>query len=204
VKSMPRSLGILLVGCAMIAGGFTGCAGGGGVTRFFLLTPLPPLEQSAGAAPRQALTLGLRPVQLPEYLDRSQIVTRAGENMLQLAELDQWASPLREDVTRVLAADLASLVPAERVVVFPWPRDYPLDYEVSVEVTRFDGTPGGACALLAQWTIFRPGGKDLLATGRFSHTEPAGPSFATLVAAESRLLATLGRDVATAIAAIPR
>ncbi len=188
----------------MIVGGFTGCAGEGGATRYFLLTPLPPLEQSASAAPRQALTLGLRPVQMPEYLDRPQIVTRAGENMIQLAELDQWASPLREDVTRVLAADLVTLVPAERVVVFPWPRDYALEYEVNVEMARMDGTPGGDCSLLAQWTIFRPGGKDALATGRSSHTEPAGPSFATLVAAESRLIAALGRDVATAIASIPR
>ncbi len=198
---MRRSLGLFLVGYAVIAGGFTGCAGSH-ETRFFLLTPLPPLETSA--APRVTPTLGLRPVELPEYLNRPQIVTRASENMLALAELDQWASPLREDVTRVLAADLASLVPAKRVVIFPWPRDYPLDYEVSVEVARLDGSPGANCSLLAQWTIFKPGGKELLASGRSSHTEAAGPSFSSLVAAESRLVAALGRDIAAAIAAIPR
>ena len=48
-------------------------------------------------------------VRLPQYLERPQIVTRSGDNRLQLAEFDQWGGNLYQDMTRVLAQNLARL-----------------------------------------------------------------------------------------------
>ncbi len=170
-------------------------------TRFYLLAPAP------SAAPTEAARLsviGLHPVRLPLYLDRPQIVTRADEHMVQLAEFEHWGSPLREHLTHVLASDLASSVPADRVAVFPWRKETPVEYEVAVEVLTFDGTLGGACGLAAYWFVSSNGGKALLAQGRFANTEPAGDRYATLVAAQSRLLAALAREIAAAIRGVPR
>ena len=180
--------------CAIILVGLAGCASSRD-TRFYVLTALPAVETPWGASP----AIGLRPVGLPQYLDRPQIVTRAGENMLQLAEFDQWGSPLQDNLTRVLAANLSILVPANRVAVFPWTKENPIEYEVTVEVAQLEGTLGGSCALVAEWVISGRGGKESLATGKSRHTEPAGDSYVTLVAAHSRLVAALGRDIATAL-----
>ncbi len=189
--------------CAIVLGALPGCVSRP-ETRFYVLTPLPSVERPGDPPPGHPPVIGLRRVSLPEYLDRPQIVTRAGENMLQVAEFDYWGSSLQDDFTRVLARDLAILVPADRVAVFPWTRDNPIAYEVAVEVGRLDGTLGASCSLLAHWTIFKRGGREAIATGTSSHTEPAGNSYATLVAAQSRLVAALGRDIATALRAVPQ
>jgi hypothetical protein len=71
-------------------------------------------------------------------------------------------------------------------------------------VARLDGTLGANCSLVAHWAIAGRGGKDSLATGKSSHTEPAGDSYVTLVATHSRLVGALGRDIATALKGVAR
>lgn len=189
--------------CAVALVGAHGCASTPD-TRFYVLTPLPVAERPRDSASRPGPLVGLRPVSLPGQLDRPQIVTRVGGNMLHLAEFDQWAAPLGDHFTRVLAENLAILIPAERVAVFPWAGNAAIDYEVAIDVTRFEGTLGGDCSLVAGWTISRRGGKETAATGKSSHSEPAGGSYAAMVSAQSRLIAALGRDIATALQALPR
>jgi uncharacterized lipoprotein YmbA len=173
-------------------------------TRFYVLTPLAPADRAAGAPAAQAPIIGLRPVGLPEHLDRPQIVTRLGENRLQLAEFDRWAAPLRDNIVRVLAEDLTLLVPAERVLLFPWVREGSVDLEVAVSVIRLEGALGGSCSLTADWTIFRKGEKEPVLARSSSHSEAAGVSYPELVSAESRLIGALARDIAQALRTLPR
>jgi uncharacterized lipoprotein YmbA len=49
--------------------------------------------------------LGVGPVRLPAYLDRREIVTRAGPARLEVASVDHWAAPLDVLFTSVLAED---------------------------------------------------------------------------------------------------
>ena len=195
--------------CGLMAAGVLTVAAVAGcssdpTTRFYLLTPLSPGEKAREGGPSPAPVVGLRPVTLPEELDRPQIVTRVGSTQLQLAEFDQWAAPLRDNFPRVLAENLALLVPAERVVLFSWSRETPIDYEVRVAVTRFEGVPGGDCSLVADWSIARRKGKEASTAGTSRHSERAGGSYAELVAAQSRLVGALGQDIASALNAIPR
>lgn len=201
MRSLLRCVTVAVCGIALV--GVNGCAKTKD-TRFYVLTPLPAAERPRDISPGSDPAIGLRPVGLPEELDRPQIVTRVGENMLHLEEFDQWAAPLRDNFTRVLAGNLSILVPTDRVAVFPWGKDTTIDYEVSVEVARFEGTLGGNCSLVAHWTILKRGGKATPATGTSSHTEPAGVNYSTLVAAQSRLIAALSRDIATGLKTVPQ
>jgi hypothetical protein len=133
-------------------------------------------------------------------LNRPQIVTWINESMLHLAEFDRWAAPLQDSITRVLAENLSVLLPTDRVALFPWMSDTPIDHEVRVEVSRFEGSLGKDCLLVARWSIFRRGDKRTT-PGKSNHTEPAGESYVTLVAAQSRLLGALSRDIVAAIKA---
>ncbi|MBZ0160204.1 MAG: PqiC family protein [bacterium] len=163
------------------------------------------IETSNPAVPSNAgLAVGIRRVALPDYLDRPQIVTRAGPNTLDLAEFDRWAAPLAETFPRILAENLAGLIPTDRVAAFPWPKGAQPDYEVTVEVTQLEGRLGGECVLIARWSVFGRESKALLTTGKSSLTESAGGDYETLVAATSRLIGALSRDIATAVKTIPR
>ena len=65
---------ICIVGlCAAVS---SGC-GSTAPSRFYLLTPMVD-STDARPAHEQGLVLGIGPVQLPEYVNRPQIVTRVG------------------------------------------------------------------------------------------------------------------------------
>jgi len=184
---------------AILLVGASGC--GSPATTFYALNPLPPGASPKDTADSRGPGVGVGPAVLPDRLDRPQIVTRVGENMLHLAEFDQWAAPLRDSFPRVLAENLSILIPTDRVSIFPWSPDEPIDFEVRVEVSQFEGSLGGDCSLVARWSIFRRGDRQMT-SGISNHTEPAGDTYTTLVAAENRLLAALSRDIATTVKAL--
>ncbi len=187
-----------IAACVMALVASAGC--GSSPTRFYALSPLPQGGGPTGGVARSGPALGIGPVSVPERLNRPEIVTWVGDNTLRLAEFDVWAAPLQDSITRVLAENLSVLLPTDRATIFPWASDTPIDYEVRVEVSRLDGALGGECSLIARWSILRRADKQMKA-GRSSHTEPAGDAYATFVAAQSRLVASLSRDIAAALGA---
>src|SRR5882724_6278263 len=143
---------IRIMALALLMLGVVGCAGSVDPTRFYVLAP----GGGAADAPRAAATqrelrVGIRSVELPRYLERPQIVTRASANRLELAEFHQWGAPLRQTVPAVLAENLSRLLPSEQVQVSPWGRAFAPDAQVLVEVSRLEGPLGGETVLAARW-----------------------------------------------------
>jgi uncharacterized protein len=170
-------------------------------SRFYLLSAAANTETaSPGTSGQQGPTIGVGPVTLPRYVDRPQIVTRTSPYELKLAEFDRWAEALDTNFTRVLAENLSILLPTARVVMSPWPRAIPIDYQVTVDVTHFLSQVGGDSLLIADWTLFKGEGQDALTSGtsRFS-ASPAGQDYAAIVAAMSQTVASLSREIATTI-----
>jgi len=165
-------------------------------TRFYVL--------EAAAEPRDApgadVTVGVGPVAVPSYLDRPQIVTRAGDHELRVADLHQWGETLEEGVTRVLASNLAARLGTERVDVYPWERSRRIDVQMTLDVVRFERTPAGDVLLDAHWRLLRPRGGEVLLSRRSAHrATAAGTDYARTVAAMSEALRSLSREIATAI-----
>jgi len=67
-----------------------GCAASP-ATRFYVLTPVE-VDGAAPSSPSDAMTIGVRSVDLPEALERPQIMTRTGPNTVYFAEFDQWSA----------------------------------------------------------------------------------------------------------------
>ena len=106
--------------------------------------------QDAGYARDQLVALPETPADLKPAAG---IVTRGEGNRLDVAEFAQWGEPLDDNVTRVLAENLSLLLPTQRAEVFPWKRAANIDYQVTVEMSRFDGTLGGDAVLAARWQV---------------------------------------------------
>ncbi len=167
--------------------------------RFYVLST-PSSLGTDSTAKNKNLSIGVGPVTLPPHLDRTQIVTQASQHQLALNDSDQWAEPLRDGFTRVLAQNLAILMDIDSVLQFPWRRPFSVQYQVSVEVFRFDTDATGSSVLSARWTIVTGDGDELL----FSHSttirsQAEGTGFEPIVAAMSLNLAELSREIATAI-----
>jgi len=190
-------LGTVLGGCGIL--------GASAPARFYTLAPVTAPQTDtgpAGAEPGAAIVLA--PVTIPGYLDRIQIVTRRGREEIEVGEFDVWSDPLKDGATRVLGENLAALLGENRVSVLPRRGSQPVKYTVAVDVARFEGVGGGDVALDARWRIVGENGKELTARrSTFSETTGA-PGYGPLVAAMSRALGSLSRDIATAVSDLPR
>jgi uncharacterized lipoprotein YmbA len=158
------------------------------------------------ASLEQNLIIAIGPVRIPDYLDRPQIVTRAGKNELRLSEFDRWAGSLESDVTRVLLEDISGLLPADRFSTVRWipylESQVPTSYRVAVLVDRFEGTLGDSVLLKAQWEVFARNRSLLLKRESVIREQINGGSYDALVAAMSSALERLSQDIAGGIRSV--
>jgi len=191
-----RSTAWSLVALLAVLGG---CLGGDSPpSRFYLLSPLPAPEAATAAA--SGIAIGVGPIAVPEYLNRGQIVTRTGENQLELAEFDRWAEPLQKNLSRVLVLNLSTLLSTDRVALHPWNRSTPMDYQVIVDVARFEAGTDGTASLLARWSIVDGASREALLVRKSRFREPIDSNgYEATVASMSRAVAALSREIAGAI-----
>jgi uncharacterized lipoprotein YmbA len=169
-------------------------------SRYYLLSALSPTQS---AKQDQAVSVGIGPIEFPEYLDRPQIVTRGSRNRLYLGEFDRWAEPLEKNFARVLAENLSALLSTDDIVQYPWKRTARVDYQIIVKVYRFDATLGGDTVLHARWTVSDGDGQTVVPPQASRIAVPAASAdYEAIVQAASRALEQLSRQIATAIQAI--
>jgi len=127
-----------------------------------------------------------------------------GANQVALDEFNRWASPLQNNISRVVAENLIALLGTPRVTLFSQTLSANADYRAAIEVQRFESAPGEAATLDAVWTVSRT--KDAKSqTGRTTVREPAPEKgYDALAAAHSRAVARLSRDIADAVRALDR
>src|SRR5690242_1750466 len=124
-----RRPGSPLLACA-VGLALAGCFGSSRPSRFYTLSalevrdgaasPVSASSLAAAAASPAAATLAVGPVEIPDYLDRQQIVTRTGTNGLVLAEFDRWGGTLDREITRSLVATLGQQLAPRSIAVVPW------------------------------------------------------------------------------------
>lgn len=175
--------------------GTAACIGGRASpdTHHYVLSPVIEAPSGETASPAAPLVVGVGPVNLPAYLDRPQMVIRRAPDSIEIREFDQWGEPLRDGITRVVAVNLARLLPESRVVTFPWRSTEDIRYQVVLDIGQMDGPAGGRVALDARWRVLDRSGSEVAArASRLS--EPAGTG--TTAAAISRALGVLSHDIA--------
>jgi len=172
------------------------CAGKSASSKFYVLNSLPQPALSAG----EGIVIGVFPVSMPDYLDRPQIVTRVSENELKLDEFSRWAEPLKDSFTRALVQNLSTILNTAKVIKTTQSTGSLMSLQVAVEVVQFDGALGGDVVLIAKWGLFEADGKKLLLGKGSTFKEPTGAAtYEALVAAESKAVAALSREIAEAI-----
>ncbi len=164
---------------------------------FFLLTST---AGPSGIQAPLAARLGLGPITLPGYLDRSEIVTRLSENQLAVSGIERWAEPLRDNVSRALSENLVHRLRPDDYVPYPWYESAGVDYGVAVELTRFEADSTGSVTLSADWRITSGDPQQTLYRGESLIQESAsGAATDRSVAALSRALARLCDEIAAEV-----
>jgi uncharacterized lipoprotein YmbA len=194
----PKHLSILICWLSL-----AGCLGGQSApTNFYMLSPLSPPQAGTSAATAEGrIRIGLATVVVPEYLNRNEIVVNLDNTVYQLAEFNQWAEPLNENLTRVLEENLTNLLRDDLIDVFlASDSSIPSDYRLEVDVLRLDGNLGDQVTLVSQWALLGDEEDDLILMRRSEYQEPAADNtYKGLVLAISRTVEKLSRDIAAAV-----
>jgi uncharacterized protein len=190
VKRAFLSSAILLAVAAL-----GGCSTSPTASFYTLGTTDVTVDASAG----RPISVIVAPVTVPDLVDRPQFVIRVSDNQVKLDEFARWADPLKSQIPRVIVADLGQYLPSAQVSVYPQAGDPAAVYRVRVDVQRFDATLADAVMVDTLWSVSPPGKSSPL-TGRTIVREPCtGAGYDAVVAAYSRALTTVSRDIAGAV-----
>ncbi len=164
--------------------------------RYFALSTMDSVQRQD---PDDAVTLGLGPLRMPEYLNRSQIVTRGAGSELEIDEFSRWAEPLTLALHRVVSTDIDNMMDGVIVIAFPWEAVVrsQVDYRLLGEVVRFDADRSGRVVLDIQWAISDVAAGTVVPPRRSRYeTRAAGSDDPAVVAsAMNDALAMFSRDV---------
>ena len=143
------------------------------------------------------LHIGLGPVTLPKYLDRSPIVLRGSSTEVIIDDLHRWAEPLEDNFIRVLAENLYAELDGAQISLHPW-RDWKgIDYQIVITVYRFDSDTTGNITLSSNWSIVGAADEQTLYAQKSVIKESALSSdYPALVNGQSKATQQLSREIA--------
>jgi hypothetical protein len=162
-----------------------------------------PDAPAGAAAAKAAFTVAVGPVTVPAVVDRPEIVLLVGPNRVEVSDFNRWAEPLKRAIPRAVAARLAQQLASARVSVYP-PGGGDADYRVLIDVERFESVPGKAVAIEASWWVRRSAGSEVRAGRSVVHESVAGAGYDAVVAAHSRALDSIARDIAERLRTMSR
>jgi hypothetical protein len=179
-----------MVAAAVLAG-----CGSSPKSSFYTLSSSEPAQHAPAT---ESFGIAISAVAVPDVIDRPQFVTRTGANELVINEFARWGEPLKGEIPRVIAADLSRELSGAFVTIYPQSSISDAEIRLQLDVRRFDSVIGEAATVEVVWTLRRTKGAPI--TGRSVAREAtAGAGYDALVAAHSRALASVSRDIAAAV-----
>lgn len=165
---------------------------------------LDPVAARGASSPdeRAVAVVGVLKVTVPGWLERPQVSARGADGLVVADEYARWGEPFARGVQRVLAENLAALLPDRRVVAAPFAPSVTVHHRVEVTLTEAARQADGSVLVEARWAVLGPRGEALLQR-RSSHRAAAAAGTASAVAGTSEALGALSRDVAEALRALP-
>lgn len=147
-KNIKKYFYCILFPCLVLAG----CSStGGNSVRFYVVNPVD--QTSAIDSTRARLKIEILDLHVPQYLERSHIATRIGENRLQFSEFNQWGENLRKNLMRTMARNLTSLLSTSDIST-PFSRSSSIpDYRVEIHIDQFEMDSEGIVNLSARWQV---------------------------------------------------
>ncbi len=183
---------IAVLGCAFL---LAGCVFGTSEPSVFYTLRA---ETGQVAVSKTRASVGVVEVGVPGTIGNPQIVLNGEQTMqLDVSETNRWGEPLSTLFQRTLVNDMIGYLPN----AFVKPKTYSSEqfkYTVLVDIDQMTGTLGGDAVLSVWWQINNRSGYRL-AREYHVFTAPAGDTYESYVAAQSRLVNELAKRIATKV-----
>jgi len=193
---MKNSVILILISLAL----FSNCGSSPPIQKYILTPSIEINAETISGKTNSEVTIGIGSIEFSEYLMRPEMVSFKGSNELNVDQFNRWAEPLEENFERVLIENLSSLIPTDRIYIFPWQEEEPNSFQITIMVNEFGMRSDSSVVLDARWSVSRKFERDFLMTRRSFYTKnAAGFSVEGKVALLSKLVGEFGRDIANEI-----
>jgi uncharacterized lipoprotein YmbA len=170
--------------------------------RVYVLDAVTTGPQASASAPAPRGVLGVMRVAVPDWIDRPEITARKGTGEIAPDGFARWGEPVGRGMQRVIAEDLARLLPGMRVAAAPLAAREDVDWRLEVVVLEAARQADGTALLEARWSLHAADGAALVQRLSSHRVGPARDA-ATTVAALDQALAALSGEIAEALRALP-
>jgi uncharacterized lipoprotein YmbA len=166
-------------------------------TNFYLLVPQSRKAPKTGVPEiLKKVSIGVGPVSVPAYLKRSEILILVRDTQIEPSQWDRWGEPLDKNIPRVLSENLSEAFDNNHIIRFPWYAQEAPDYQVELEIVRFDITAERKIVLTANWTVSEVTGHKRSWTRRTEKTlQSPSHDMADVTATMSSALGLLSEDI---------
>lgn len=179
---------------------FAGCTSTPPASFYTLSSIATKDTQQRVGSNEKPITISLGPVSFPEFLDRPQVVTRTSRNTLKIADFHRWGGSLQSDFNRVLSENLAALLNTDRIFLYRRKHPLEINYKITVDIKRFDGSLGDKVMLKADWIVTnQQDKKNALVKKSIIRENTNTDDYEGLVSAQSQAVLVLAREIADAI-----
>lgn len=170
-------------------------------TRFYVLSGGPTPGRESSPDPAEALSIGLRPVVLPDYLNTRKIAIRAETHEIRYRDFQRWGEDLQKAVTRELALKLAQRRASLFVEYQSLARPSRLAAILIVDIHRFEVDEQGVFQLQGEWRLQNPGTGEALAQESTFWSVPGWDQqdYTALVSLHETALSNLADDIVDAL-----
>ncbi len=174
---------------------FVGCSS---KSNFYQLHPDVKESMNRHYAIKQKV-IGIAEVEVPEYLNKPQIVTRLSQGRVEVHEEDRWVGTFPANIQFVLKDNLSRSIPKYTFIAYPWEEPLSDAYRIYVTIEKFDGDISGIVVLKGRWSLIEQNDNRVLLSETFDYMEKGGISLEEMVDTQSRLLERLSRHIAAKI-----
>lgn len=191
MKTKQKLIYIICTGLLLL----TGCFGGMSPTSsFFILS----FDSSLPIISPMKTSVGVWPVQVPDFLDRPQIVLNKTTTQLNISEINRWSEPVALITQRALIENLQHQLPNSYVQTKGYDNNR-FKYLVRVEIINMSGILGQTADLSVWWILENNAGQEITRV-RFEESTTCGKTYADYVQSQNKLWGKLSEQIAIRLA----
>lgn len=144
------------------------------------------------------LSIGIEPVNLPSYLDRSEIITiKNNGTEINISDFNRWADTLSTAIQRVLIQDMSILLPKSIIKASTFTKSQ-FDYIIVISINKLEAKFNDKAYLDAYYDIYNKNGKSIIRE-RITLETTILDTYSDLAQKYSILLSQLSQKIATKI-----
>ena len=180
----------------------SGCLKRTKISETYVLDAVAAREVPAPSEKPEAV-VGVLRVGVPGWIDRPQLSARGATGQIVTNEFARWGEPVAKGMQRVVAENLAALLPTRRIVVAPWPPNEIVDHRVDITLSEAARQADGSVLVEGRWALLGPTGVTLVQRRTSHRTNPTAAGAAGAVEGVNEAIAELSREIAGALRSLP-